>query len=88
MKTIKERCKDVLITLANKHSIPAMVICIKEGIDPERYLEDLANIAETSAPEDDYSYAVKAATEGYKLADIGNKEEEVSSRIPAGALNG
>ena len=84
MKTIKERCKDVLIKLADNHSIPAMVICIKEGIDPEIYLEDLANIAETSAPEDDYSYAIKAATEGYKLSEKGKGDSTRNGRIPTG----
>ena len=80
--SIKKRCETVLIALADKDIISAMSICIKEGINANKYLERLAELAERDY-EDDPSEVIKAATEGYKLADVVKKDDD--ARLPRGA---
>jgi len=80
--SVKERCKTKLIEFADRDIVSSMVVCIKEGINAETYLERLAELAEREPEDNDFSEAIKAATEGYRLADKIKKDD--SSMLPRG----
>jgi len=86
MITVRKRCQDALIKFADMHVISAMSVCIKEGIDAEKYLNKLAEMAEIEDEDGDFGQAVKAATEGYKLSGSNKHDEVRGGRIPTGGL--
>lgn len=81
--SVKERCRNSLIKFADMGIISAMVACIKDGINAEKYIEALADMSEIYDEDnsDDIAKAINAAKEGYRLADKVFAQEDDIGRL-------